>query len=42
MANISEEQKEMSAFEALLAKAEEMETPTCNVDNPEECEACGS
>jgi hypothetical protein len=40
--SIVEEQNEMSAFEELLAKAEKLETPTCNVDNPEECEACGA
>ena len=42
MANIVEEAEQMSEFEKMLAKAEQMETPTCNVDNPEECEACGA
>lgn len=42
MANITEETKELSGLEALLAKAEEMEAPACSADNPEECEACGS
>jgi hypothetical protein len=42
MAIISEEQIEMSAFEELLAKAEKIETPTCNIDSPNECLECGS
>ena len=42
MANIVKEAEEMSEFEKMLAKAEEMEMPACSADNPEECEACGS
>lgn len=42
MANITSEQTELTAFEELLAKAEQMETPACDVSNPDECEACGS
>jgi hypothetical protein len=42
MANIVKEAEEMSEFEKMLAKAEEMEVPACSVENPDECEACGS
>ena len=42
MSNIVKEAEEMSEFEKMLAKAEEMEMPACSADNPEECEACGS
>lgn len=42
MSNIVKESEEMSEFEKMLAKAEEMEMPTCSADSPEECIACGS
>jgi hypothetical protein len=42
MANIVKEADEMSEFEKMLAKAQEMEVPVCDVDNPDECIACGS
>lgn len=29
-------------FEDFVNDLENMEQPTCNFDNPEECEACGS
>lgn len=40
MSNIVKESEEMSEFEKMLAKAEEMEVPTCSVDAPELCESC--
>jgi len=29
-------------FEQFIKDLEEKEQPTCNLENPEECEACGS
>jgi hypothetical protein len=29
-------------FEDWLEELEEAKQPTCNIDNPEDCEACGS
>jgi hypothetical protein len=29
-------------FDNWLNELEEQEQPTCNIDNPEDCEACGS
>lgn len=29
-------------FESWLNELEEAKQPTCNIDNPEDCEACGS
>ena len=29
-------------FEDFINELEEKEQPTCNLENPEECEACGS
>jgi hypothetical protein len=31
-----------TAFEDFIKELEEKEQPTCNLENPEECEACGS
>ena len=31
-----------SNFADWLDDLEEQEQPTCNIDNPEDCEACGS
>lgn len=30
------------SFESYTTDLEEKEQPTCNVDNPEDCENCGS
>ena len=40
MSNIVQEAEEISEFEKMLAKLEEVEVPTCNIDNPELCESC--
>ena len=38
-----EEKKENKiGFDAWIVDMEEQEQPTCNVDNPEDCENCGS
>lgn len=38
-----EEKKENKiGFDAWIDDMEEQEQPTCNVDNPEDCENCGS
>lgn len=29
-------------FDNWLNELEEQKQPTCNIDNPEDCEACGS
>jgi len=29
-------------FEDFIKELEEKDQPTCNLENPEECEACGS
>lgn len=29
-------------FDSFVAELENAEQPTCNLENPEECEACGS
>lgn len=29
-------------FEDFVNELENKEQPTCNIDNPEDCEACGS
>jgi len=29
-------------FEEFIKELENKEQPTCNLENPEECEACGS
>jgi hypothetical protein len=29
-------------FEDWLEELEEQKQPSCNIDNPEDCEACGS
>ncbi len=29
-------------FEDWLQQLEDTKQPTCNIDNPEDCEACGS
>ena len=29
-------------FEDFIKELEQAEQPTCNIDNPEDCEACGS
>jgi hypothetical protein len=29
-------------FDSWLNELEEAKQPTCNIDNPEDCEACGS
>jgi hypothetical protein len=29
-------------FDSWLNELEEAPQPTCNIDNPEDCEACGS
>lgn len=31
-----------SNFDSWLSELEEAKQPTCNIDNPEDCEACGS
>jgi hypothetical protein len=31
-----------SDFEDFVNELENKEQPTCNIDNPEDCEACGS
>jgi len=30
------------SFESFVNELENAEQPTCNLENPEECEACGS
>ena len=32
----------MDDFAAFVNELENAEQPTCNLENPEECEACGS
>lgn len=39
--NISVEDSD-AFFDAWTKSLEEMEQPTCNLDNPEDCENCGS
>ena len=34
--------KEENDFGSWLNELEEAPQPTCNIDNPEDCEACGS
>lgn len=34
--------EEKDAFAGWLEELEEAPQPTCNIDNPEDCEACGS
>lgn len=31
-----------NSFESFVSELENAEQPTCNLENPEECEACGS
>jgi hypothetical protein len=31
-----------NSFEDFVDMLEKAEQPTCNIDNPEDCEACGS
>lgn len=33
---------EKQSFEDYLKDLEQQPQPTCNIDNPDECEACGS
>ena len=33
---------ETTSFEEWVNELEESEQPTCNIENPEDCEACGS
>jgi len=39
--NILEEVKDIN-FDDWLAQLEEKDQPVCNIDNPDDCEACGS
>jgi hypothetical protein len=32
----------MEDFDKFVAELESAEQPTCNISNPEDCEACGS
>ncbi len=32
----------MEDFEDFIKELENKEQPTCNIENPEDCEACGS
>jgi hypothetical protein len=34
--------KENNSFDNWLNDLEDQDQPTCNIDNPEDCEACGS
>lgn len=34
--------KDEAFFEAWCKSLEEQEQPTCNIDNPEDCDSCGS
>ena len=36
------EKQDTSTFDNWLNDLEEAPQPTCNIDNPEDCEACGS
>lgn len=43
--DLEKKEKEVEAdkfFEAWTKSLEEQEQPTCNIDNPEDCENCGS
>lgn len=35
-------QKDTTSFEDFLKDLEEQPQPTCNIENPEECDSCGS
>jgi hypothetical protein len=37
-----DEQQEVDSFLEWVNELEEAEQPTCNIENPEDCEACGS
>lgn len=37
-----EKLKKNNSFDNWLNDLEEQQQPTCNIDNPEDCEACGS
>jgi hypothetical protein len=36
------EKQNTSSFDNWLNDLEDAKQPTCNIDNPEDCEACGS
>ena len=40
MSNISNDWED--SFNSFIEELENQEQPTCNLENPEECEACGS
>ena len=42
MSNKEENKEEKSSFDDWVNSLEEAPQPTCNIEDPEDCEACGS